>query len=97
MKDRNAYVPVNYISPEACTLLAATETAAARRTEVLDAEDSEYDSNCHGSTLQSAWDGFLGPHCVSQSMPPPKRFYRIFWQSISVRLLHRSDNAATLL
>ncbi len=94
MKDRDAYVPVNYISPEACALLAAAEASAARRTEAFDADDTEHDMNGHGSTLQSASDGLLGPQCVSQSMPPPKRFYRLFWQSISVRLLDRSDNAA---
>ena len=89
-----AYVPVSYISPEACALLVAAEKAAARRADALDAGMMELELNGSGSTLQGVLDGWYDPDRVLQSMAPPKRFYRIVWQSMSLRLLDRSTGKA---
>ena len=77
--------PVNSISLEAYALLAAAEAAAVRRADALDAGVMELDVNGSGWTLQSALDTSEHLPC----MAPPKRFYRISWESISLRLLDR--------
>lgn len=79
MLDRDAYVPVNYISPDAYALLLATEAAAARRVDA-------YVSGS-GPTLQSALGGLYDTVRDFRTMAPPKRYYRISWESISLRLL----------
>ncbi len=91
-------MPVNYICPEAYALLVAAEESAARRADDMDAKDIEIemlDANELGSTLQSAMDGLNGPGSVWPQMAPPKKFYRIFWQSVSRRILHRWANTAS--
>ena len=89
----DAYVPVNYISPEAYTLLIAAEASVAPRANVLAASDIEMDSNAVGLTLQaqSAAHGWYS-HVLSSSAPP-KRYYTTFWRSISLRLLDQSSRA----
>jgi hypothetical protein len=69
--DLEAYVPVNYISPEVRALLAAAEASAARR---ADAQE------CMGLVMG-------GPGCVVISLAPPRRFYKTLWRSLLVRLL----------
>ena len=82
---QGAFTPVSDISPEAYVFLAAAEAAAARRAEALDAEVMEIDAK-----WRSVFHGSHDPARVSpSSLNPPKRFYRIFWQSVSTRLLHR--------
>ena len=79
-----ADTPVSYISPEAYAFLAAAEESAARRADDLDAGVMEIDTKL----LQSVLDGWHKPELVTpSSMAPPKRFYRISWNSISRRLL----------
>ena len=82
----NAYIPVNYISPEACAFLAAAEAAAALLADAMDAGNV--------TTVQSSLAELHDPERILLSMAPPKKFYRTFWQSISLRLLHRWTQAA---
>ncbi len=94
--DRDTYVPVNYISPEACALLAAAEAYADRRANDFDTENMEGDSGYGFSTLMhNAIDGVNVPELTLPSMAPPKKFYRTFWQSISLRLLYRWTRPVT--
>ncbi len=87
-------MPVNYasrFSPEVFALLAAAEESAARRADDLDARGAKIavlNENGLGSTLQSAKDELHVPR-VLPKMAPPKRFYRILWQSVSQRLLQQ--------
>ena len=98
--NKDAYVPFNYICPDAYDLLAAAEAAAARRADDMDAKGTAIavidGANGLGSTLQSALDGWHGPGSVLPQMAPPKRFYKVFWQSLSLQLLHRWANTASL-
>ena len=84
--DPNAYVPVNYISPEARVFLAAAEAAAALLADEMDAGNV--------TTVQSSLAELHDPDRILLSMAPPKKFYRTFWQSVSLRLLHRWTQAA---
>ncbi len=90
--DCSTYVPVNYISPEVYALLAAAEASVALREDVLDYQAMEIDMN--GLTLDIVWDGVNDPERALPSMAPPKRFYRTFWQSVSLRLLHQHSTMA---
>ena len=98
--NKDAYVPFNYICPDAYDLLAAAEAAAARRADDMDAKSTEITmldgANFGSLSLQSAMDGWHGPGSILPKMPPPKRFYRISWQSLSLQLLHRWANTASL-
>jgi hypothetical protein len=94
--DRDTYVPVNYISPEACALLAAAEAYAARRANDVDTENMEEDAGYGFSTLlHNAIDGVNVPELSLPRMAPPKKFYRTFWQSISLQLLYRWTQPVT--
>ena len=86
---QDAYVPVNYISPDAFAFLAAAEASADHRAEALGSEGMELDASGHGTTLQSALDGLYNPERILLSFAPPKRFFRTFWRSIAFRLVHR--------
>ena len=88
--DQDAYVPVNYISPEVYALLAAAEASAARRAEAQDAGGMDLDSIGQESTLQTTMGGWHDPANAMLGMAPPKRYYRIFWRSVSKRLLQQS-------
>ena len=90
--DCSAYVPVNYISPEVYALLAAAEASAALQADVLDYQAMEIDMN--GLTLDSVRDGVYDPERALPSMAPPKRFYKTFWQSVSLRLLYQHSTTA---
>ena len=92
--DPGAYVPVNYISAEAYALLAAAEASAARKADALDAGALERDMHGSCSTLQSVVFELHDPARMLLCMAPPKKFYRIFWQSITWRLLDRWASAA---
>ena len=92
---RDAYVPVNYISPEAYAFLAAAEASAARRADALDAGVVLLDVTHRLPTLGSELCGWRNPqaggdNCLS-SIVPPKKFYRTFWKSVSLKLLHRAE------
>ncbi len=100
MLDQDVYVPVNYISPEVYALLAAAEASAARHADSLGAGGMELNMGDHGSTLhmQGALDGDCDAERVLPSTAPPKRFYRTFWRSTSLRLLNRirhTDSASS--
>jgi hypothetical protein len=89
---QDAYVPVNYISPEAYAFLIAAEASAARRSNEIATAHVGLDLNVIGLTSHapSAAHGWY-PHVLS-STAPPKRYYTTFWQSISLRLLEQSSH-----
>jgi hypothetical protein len=40
-------------------------------------------------------ESYLEPmQCVSESEPPPKRFFRTFWRSVTRRILQHQENKA---
>jgi hypothetical protein len=84
---QDAYVPVNYISPDASAFLIAAEITAARHAEAVDTGVLEFEVN--GLGPERILDGFYDPERAVPNMPPPKKFFRTFWQSISHRLLNR--------
>ncbi len=84
--DHGAFVPVNYISPEACDFLAAAEAAALLRADAMDTGNV--------TTVQSSLADLHDPDRISLSLVPPKKFYRTYWQSFSLRLLHRWTQTA---
>ncbi len=84
--DQGAYVPVNYISHEACSFLAAVEAAAVLRAEATDAGNI--------TPFQSSLADLHDPGRILLSFAPPKKFYRRHWQSVSLRLLHRWTQTA---
>ncbi len=92
--DRDPYVPVNYISPEACAMLLAAEESAARCADAMDASAMQLDATYYFPARQSAMDGVYDPERTMQSMAPPKRFNRTFWLSISLKLLYRWTQSA---
>jgi hypothetical protein len=83
------YVPVNHISHEAYTWLAAAEARAAHRgvTENL-GEPMELVLPSTPSTYE--------PERILPNSAPPKRFFRTFWRSITLRMLDREFNAAMM-
>jgi hypothetical protein len=87
--DRDSYVLVNYISPEAYALLAAAEESAARCADAMDVSVANLEASNCDLTPQSAAEGCRDSLRTLTSMAPPRKFYRIFWQSMSLRLLHR--------
>jgi hypothetical protein len=88
--EQDPYVPVNYISPEACALLAAAEASAARCAEAyMDASVVNIIANYPYSRMLCEMDGYRDPQRTLTSMAPPKKFYRTFWRSIAMRLLYR--------
>ncbi len=91
---RDAHVPVNCISPEAYALLAAAEALAAHNAEAVDAEIMDHDFNRLSLTNEDAMGGMYEPVRSMSSMPPPKKYFRAFWQSISLRLLYKWTQAA---
>jgi hypothetical protein len=89
VKVQEAYVPSNYISPEAIAFLISAEASAARYADAVDAGVVEFGEKGLRPTLERTLGGFYDPERIVPSMPPPKKFYRLFWQSISQCLLNR--------
>ncbi len=88
-------VPVNFISTNACTFLVAAEESAARRADELDAGYMDLDPNGNGSIPPSALGGWHDLYQVT-NMSPPRRFYRIVWESLSLQLLDRMTHTTLL-
>ena len=90
--DRNVYMTANYICPEARALLVAVESLAARRAEAQDAGGIAFCLDGDGGTLQRTsvcTDEMYDPERILLNMAPPKKYYKTFWKSVSLRLLHR--------
>ncbi len=86
--DQDAYIPVHDMSSEAYDLIAAVFEATARRADALDSGAMDLDVADHVATLQSSLADMHDPDRTLMSMAPPKRFYRRYWQSFSLRLLN---------
>ncbi len=69
-----AYVPVNFIPPEAYALIAAWEASNSTTAGLADHMDIEY------ASAPVAQD-------IDNDLAPPKRFSRTFWRSVSRRIL----------
>ncbi len=94
--NQDAYEPVNYICPEAYALLAAAEASATHSADALDARVMDLGVNGSGLTLQGPLDGMYDPDRVLKTMAPPKKFYRTFWISVTLRLLDRWSRTVAL-
>ncbi len=70
----DVFVPVNYINPEACALLAAAEASSARRADDLDAGIIELSVKDRGQKL----GGFYDLERILPKTALPKRFFLIF-------------------
>ena len=79
LKSDETYTPVNYISGEARALLLAYENAGKRRADELVVED-------FGST--DAYE----PERILAHFAPPKRFFRTFWLSLTIRMLDKEKS-----
>ncbi len=86
-----SYKTINYISDEARALLLAYETAASRRADAWVAGNDA----CHES-LPSTTNPFE-PERILASTVPPKRFFRTFWISITIRMIRREKEKIQML
>ena len=75
------YVPVNDIKPEVCAMIAAWQSHQLERQRF---ETSLLDLPAESSPVN------FEPYRYCALTGPPKRFYRTFWRSISLRSLQRS-------
>ncbi len=85
-----SYTPVNYISDEARAMLQAYENAAMRRADAS-ASASGYDATCHESMSNTL---MYDPERILANPTPPKRFFRTFWQSLTIRMLRLEKGKA---
>ncbi len=88
-EEQTAYIPVNFISEEARAFLLAYETAAARRAEIGNVSGHEF-------SIPVATDMYE-PERILACSAPPKRFFRTFWQSVSIRLLKLEEQRLRLV
>ena len=79
---QQSYTPVNFISDEARALIIAYENAAKRRADELVVGNV----GSHESILASTTDTYE-PERIMANPAPPKRFFRTFWLSITLRML----------
>ncbi len=91
--DEDACVPVHDMSYEAYDLIAAVFEATALA-DALDAGAMDLVTIDHVETLQSSLADMHDPDRVLMSMTLPKRFYKRYWQSFSLRLLNRCTQTA---
>jgi hypothetical protein len=87
--DLDPYVQDNFNSQETSTQLAAAEASAASCADAMDASGVSLEAAYRVSTELSAFDRCRDPERTLTSMAPPKKFYRAFWFSMSLRLLQR--------
>ena len=79
------YVLVNPISNQAYAFLAAAEIAAEAKFDLQGATDV-------GETTNLTDPRNLDSNTPNHLLSPPKKFYRLFWRSITARVLaHRMD------
>jgi hypothetical protein len=80
-----SYTTVNYISNEARALITAYEDAVARRSQALTSIGGNV--QCHELKFPSSTDTYEPERILVSPAPPPKRFFRTFWQSLTIRML----------
>ena len=66
--------------------------STARQTDALEGDSMDLDAPV--SKITSELDVVYEPERILPSMAPPRRFYRTFWRSVSVRLLRRWSDTA---
>ncbi len=79
---QESYTPVNFICDEARAIILAYENAANRRADLLVVQNVA----CQESILPSTFDPYE-PERVLATSAPPKRFFRTFWRSVTLRML----------
>jgi hypothetical protein len=87
--EQDPYMPVNTISPEVYALLAAADASAACCTDAMETSVANLEATLCVSEVHRASDGCRDHPGPLTRMAPPKRFYRTFWLSMSLRLLYR--------
>ena len=76
-----AYVQVNFISPEVYALIAAWEACQFNPKESEEAAES---------TLHAHSESLYEPSRCIPTSAPPKRFYLSFWRSVTRRMLEHT-------
>mmetsp|Transcript_4643 Transcript_4643/g.10278 ORF Transcript_4643/g.10278 Transcript_4643/m.10278 type:complete len:159 (-) Transcript_4643:78-554(-) len=80
------FCPVNFIPDEVYKLIENWELAYMQRQDSIPAVDSMDTESCRDSW--SSESIFEPIRCMSVSQaPPPKRFYRTFWRSVTRRIV----------
>ena len=75
--ERHSYTPVNFISDEARAFLLAYADAAKRRADAFVVDITACQDSMHSRTTDT---------CEAERvLAPPKRFFRTFWLSITLR------------
>jgi hypothetical protein len=100
--EHDVSVHVICTSPELYAPLAIVEVLSVYHADAFDASgvrtvgrlDSTED---RFSTRQILLDDMYDPARSFPSIAPPKKFFRTFWRSISLRLLHRQAHTVTQL
>ena len=86
----DSYVPVNIIKPEVYALIQLWN-AKEQKSGNSHAEQTKIDfSETEGSNLEPT----RCMHSIQTPAPPPKRFYRRFWKSITRRILEKENENA---
>ncbi len=84
--DEEIYRPVNFIPDEVYELIRNWERAYHTQQESAHAVDSmETESSLTGA--QASESVYEPMRCVPVSEPPPKRFFRTFWRSVTRRIV----------
>ena len=78
-----SYRPINFISDEACELIWNWERSYLKQQETNHSVDT-LDVESITNSLQCVFEPMRS---MSESKPPPKRFYRTLWRLLTRRIL----------
>ena len=91
-KSDEVFRPVNFIPDEVYELIRNWELAHRKRQELKQVVES---MDMEASTDSQSSESVLEPmRCVSVVQPPPKRFFRTFWRSVTRRILQLEQRSA---
>uniref|UniRef100_A0A7S0MKX0 Uncharacterized protein n=1 Tax=Cryptomonas curvata TaxID=233186 RepID=A0A7S0MKX0_9CRYP len=86
------YLPVNFIPDEVYELIRNWELAYLQQHEPIQANDF---MDTESSTDPRSSESIFEPmRLMSVSEPPPKRFFRTFWRSVTRRILRLEKQSA---
>ena len=83
------YIPVNFITDEVYAMIAAWE--ASNSTVMASSDQTVFQM-----PLLSVAQSIVEPHRRQSEVSAPKRFYRVFWTSVSRRILASSREHNTI-
>ncbi len=81
-----SYCPINFISDEAREMIRDWELSFLKKLENSRTVDSMDLDSFTSNSLDSIWQP---TQLISLTEPPPKRFYRTFWISLTRRILKK--------